>query len=179
MLEAERDVQIAKKENGLNASLNATFGLTNQGPRPKAVYTNPQDREFVELQFTLPIMTWGRNRARMEIAKANQEFAQQSVEQAKLNFDQGIITQAALLQMLQKQVKLTSNADEIAQNRYQIAQDRFILSDLSVTDLAIAMREKDQAKRDYIIALRDYWQAYYNLRFLTLYDFEKDQKITY
>ncbi len=179
LLEAERDVVSAKKENGLNASLNATFGLSNQGPRPGDVYVKPQDREFVELQFTLPIMTWGRNKARTEVARANQEFAQQSVEQDKLTFEQEIFTQVTLLQMLQKQVKLTKLADQIAANRYQIAQDRFILSNLSVTDLGIAMQEKDRAKRDYILALRDYWQTYYTLRLLTLYDFEKKQKINY
>lgn len=177
LLEAERESQRARKENGLNASLDATFGLTNQGIRPVDVYMSPQDREYVKLQFTLPIMTWGRNKARTEIAKTNQEFAEQSVEQDKLTFEQEIFTQVTLLQMLQKQAKLTKLADGIAASRYQIAQDRFILSDLSVTDLGIAMQEKDRARRDYIIALRNYWQSYYSLRLLTLYDFEKNEKI--
>ena len=79
--------------------------------------------------------------------------------------------------MLQEQVKLTAETDEIADNRYQIAQDRFILSDLSITDLGLAMQEKDAAKRDYIIALRDYWRVYYILRLFTLYDFELNQPI--
>jgi outer membrane protein len=179
LLEAERDVQFAKKENGLNASLNATFGLSNQGNLPRDVYMSPQDREFVELQLTLPILTWGRNKARTEVAKANQEFVQQSVEQDKLTFEQEIFTQVTLLQMLQKQVKLTKLADNIAAERYQIAKERFILSDLSVTDLGIATQEKDIARRDYIIALRGYWQSYYSLRLLTLYDFERSQKISY
>ncbi|HEV7382674.1 MAG TPA: TolC family protein [Dyadobacter sp.] len=177
LLEAEMETQRAKKENGLNASLQATFGLSNQGSRPGDVYVRPQDRESVSLQFTLPIMTWGRNKARTEIARANQEFAQQSVEQDKLTFEQEIFTQVTLLQMLQKQAKLTLLADNLAANRYQIAQERFILSDLSVTDLGIAMQEKDRARRDYIVALRDYWQSYYSLRLLTLYDFEKNEKI--
>ncbi len=177
LLEAEMETQRAKKENGLNASLQATFGLSNQGTRPGDIYVNPQDRESVRLEFVLPIMTWGRNKARSEIARANQEFAQQSVEQDKLTFEQQIFTQVTLLQMLQKQAKLTKLADDIAASRYQIAQDRFILSDLSVTDLGIAMQEKDRARRDYIIALRDYWQSYYSLRLLTLYDFEKNEKI--
>ncbi|CAG5067929.1 hypothetical protein DYBT9623_00656 [Dyadobacter sp. CECT 9623] len=179
ILEAERDVQSARKDNGLNASLNATFGLSNQGSRPGEIYVSPQDREFVELQLVLPIMTWGRNKARTEVARANQEFAQQSVEQEKLTFEQEIFTQVTLLQMLQKQVKLTKLADEIAAERYQIAKERFILSDLSVTDLGIATQEKDIAKRDYILALRDYWQSYYSLRLLTLYDFEQNKKISY
>lgn len=179
LLEAERDVQQARKNNGLNATLNATFGLSNQGNLPRDIYISPQDREFVELQLTLPILTWGRNKARTEVARANQEFARQSVEQDKLTFEQEIFTQVTLLQMLQKQVALTKTADEIAADRYQIAKERFILSDLSVTDLGIATQEKDIARRDYIIALRNYWQSYYSLRLLTLYDFEKKQKISY
>ncbi|MPR36127.1 TolC family protein [Salmonirosea aquatica] len=177
LLEAERDALREKKEIGLNALLEASFGFSNQGTRPGDIYMDPQDREFVQLQFTLPIMTWGRNKARIEIAKANREFAQQSVEQDRLTFEQEIFTQVTLFQMLQKQVKLTRLTDSIAANRYQIAQDRFILGNLSVTDLGIAMQEKDRARRDYILALRDYWQAYYSLRLLTLYDFEKNNKI--
>ncbi len=176
-LEAERDVDRAVKENGFNASLNASFGLSNRGARLADVYVRPQDREFVELQFTLPLMTWGRNQARAETARANQKLTAQTVEQDKLTFEQEIYTQVTLLAMLRQQVALAAEADSIAQERYQIAQNRFILSDLSVTDLGIATQEKDRARRDAILALRDYWQAYYSLRLLTLYDFETNQKI--
>lgn len=177
MLEADRDLEKARKNNGLNATLTAGYGLSNQGATLGDVYVKPQNREYVSLQFTLPIMTWGRAQALVETAKANRELTQQTVEQNKLTFEQEIFTQVTLLQMLRQQVTLTAKADQIAQNRYQIAQDRFKLSDLSVTDLGIATQDKDRARRDAILALRDYWQAYYTLRLLTLYDFESNQKI--
>jgi outer membrane protein TolC len=101
----------------------------------------------------------------------------QSVEQDKLTFEQEVYTQVTLLQMLNQQVALTDEADRIAQERYRIAQERFILSDLSVTDLGIATQEKDRARRDAILALRDYWQAHARLRLLTLYDFERNEKV--
>ncbi|HEX9957482.1 MAG TPA: TolC family protein [Fibrella sp.] len=178
-LEADRDVEKARKENGLNATLNADFGLTNRGSRPGDVYIRPQDRQSVELQFIVPIMTWGRARARTETARANQQLTVQTVEQAKRTFEQQIYTQVTLLDMLRQQVKLTAEADQIAQSRYQIAQERFRLSDLTVTDLGIATQDKDRARRDAILALRDYWQSYYTLRLLTLYDFDMNQKIRY
>ncbi|AUD07214.1 hypothetical protein CWM47_07885 [Spirosoma pollinicola] len=177
LFEAERDLEKARKNNGLNATLTAGYGLSNQGPNLIDVYIRPQNREYVSLQFTLPIMTWGRARALVETAKANRELAQQTVEQDKLTFEQEIFTQVTLLQMLNQQVTLTAKADQIGQARYQIAQDRFKLSDLSVTDLGIATQEKDRARRDAILALRDYWQAYYTLRLLTLYDFDTNLKI--
>ncbi len=179
MLEASQELDRAQKENGFNASLSLAFGLSNRGSRPSDVYRKPQDREFAEIQFTLPIMDWGRSRSRTETAKANLTLAQQTTDQDKITFRQEIITQIALFEMLQQQVQLSKEADQIASQRYQIAQDRFLLSDLSVTDLSIALQEKDGAKRDFILALRDYWRAYYSLRWLTLYDFEKNEKISY
>ena len=177
LLEANRDLEKARKNNGLNATLIGGYGLSNQGGRLGEAYVSPQNREYVSLQFSLPIMTWGRTKAIVETARANSELTQQTVEQDKLTFEQEIFTQVTLLQMLNQQVTLTAKADQIGQNRYQIAQDRFKLSDLSVTDLGIATQEKDRARRDAILALRDYWQAYYTLRLLTLYDFETNQKI--
>jgi DNA-directed RNA polymerase beta' subunit len=135
------------------------------------------DRESIQLEFSVPIMDWGRSKSRTATAKANLQLAQQTVAQDKMSFEQEVFTQVTLMGMLQQQVSLTARADEIAALRFKIAQDRFLLSDLSITDLSIAIQEKDRAKRDYILALRDYWRAYYTLRLLTLYDFEQNRKI--
>ena len=177
LLEASRDLEKAKSNNGFNASLSVAFGLSNRGDQPLDVYRKPQDRESIQLEFSIPIMDWGRSKSRTATAKANLQLAQQTVTQDKMSFEQEVFTQVTLIGMLQQQVSLTARADEIAALRFKIAQDRFLLSDLSITDLSIAIQEKDRAKRDYILALRDYWRAYYTLRLLTLYDFEQNRKI--
>ncbi|MFT5384094.1 MAG: hypothetical protein ACI81W_001494, partial [Saprospiraceae bacterium] len=38
-------------------------------------------------------------------------------------------------------------------------------------------RDQDSGRRSYYSALRAFWTAYYELRRLTLYDFEKDQPL--
>ena len=40
-------------------------------------------------------------------------------------------------------------------------------------------QEKDQAKRDYVQSLWDYWKSYYRIRELTLFDFTLNQHITH
>jgi outer membrane protein len=70
-------------------------------------------------------------------------------------------------------------ADKVAENGYQISLKKFQNGEISITDLNISLSERESAKRDYIDSLREYWVAYYNLRILTLYDFQFDQKITY
>lgn len=177
--EAKRDVAKAKGDNGLNANLNTKLGFSKSAARLGQVYQSPKDQQLLELTLEIPILDWGRQKARTKTAMANQQFTQYSVEQDKQNFTQKIITEVNLFDMMKGQLLLTAKAEAIAAEKYQIAKDRYVLGNLSITDLSIAFQENDQAKRDHINSLKDFWGAYYQLRYLSLYDFEKDQKITY
>lgn len=177
--EAKRDVAKAKGDNGLNASLNAQLGFSKSGAVLPKVYQSPKAQQLVYLSFVIPILDWGRSKARTKTAEANLEFTNYAVEQDKQVFMQEIVTQVTLFDMMRDQLVLSSSADSIASEKYQIARERYVLGNLSITDLSIAFQEKDQAKRDYIAALRDFWGAYYQLRYLSLYDFEKNEKIKY
>lgn len=177
--EAKRDVAKAKGDNGLNASLNAQLGFSKSGAVLPKVYQSPKAQQLVYLSFVIPILDWGRSKARTKTAEANLEFTNYAVEQDKQVFMQEIVTQVTLFDMMRDQLVLSSSADSIASEKYQIARERYVLGNLSITDLSIAFQEKDQAKRDYIAALRDFWGAYYQLRYLSLYDFEKNEKIRY
>ncbi len=177
--EAKRDVSKARGDNGLNVALTARLGYSKSAANISKVYQSPQDQQLLQLEFVIPILDWGRSKSRTKTAQANQQLTQYSVEQDKQIFTQEIVTQVTLFDMMQDQVSLTANADSIASEKYQIGEDRDVLGDLCITDLSIAFQEKDQAKRDYISALRDFWGAYFQLRYLSLYDFENDKKIIY
>ena len=179
IIEARRDVAKARGDNSLNATLTARLGFSNSATTVPKVYEQPQDQQLLQLSFDIPILDWGRSRSRLKTAEANEQFVQYAVEQDQQNFKQEIYTQVTLFSMMQNQLTLTAQADSIASEKYQIARERYVLGHLSITDLSIAFQEKDQAKRDYITALRDLWGAYYELRYLSLYDFENDQKIAY
>ena len=179
MAEAQRDIAKAKGDNGLNASLTAQIGFSKSAVTVPGVYRSPQNQQEVQLVFAIPILDWGRSKSRTKTAEATLQFTAYAVEQDKQIFTQQIVTQVTLFEMMKEQLTLTASADSIASEKYQIAKDRYVLGNLSITDLSIAFQEKDQAKRDYIAALRDFWGAYYQLRYLSLYDFEKKQKIVY
>ena len=179
LAEAKRDVAKAAGDNGLNATLAAQLGFSKSAGLVKQVYQSPQDQQEVQLIFTIPILDWGRSKSRTKTAEANLLLTQYAVEQDNLVFTQEIVTQVTLFDMMKSQVGLSVRADSIASEKYQIASERYVLGNLSITDLSIAFQEKDQAKRDYISALRDFWGAYYQLRYLSLYDFERNEKIIY
>jgi len=177
LLEAQRNVAKAIGDNGLNATFSATLGFSNRGPRITELYENPKRQESIQLELDIPILDWGRSKSRTKTAEAEQKLAAYTIEQDQLNFKQEIYTQVTLFDMLRRELTITAQTDSIATEKYKIAQDRYVLGFLSTTDLSIALQEKDQATRDHITTLRDYWETHYGLRALTLFDFEKNEKI--
>ncbi len=177
--EAKRDVAKAKGDNGINATLSARLGYSKSAANFSKVYQAPKSQQLIQVEFDIPILDWGRSKSRMKTAEANKQFTEYAVEQDKQTFTQEIYTQITLYQMMKEQLILNAKADSIASEKYQIAKERYVLGNLSITDLSIAFQENDQAKRDFVLGLRDFWSAYYQLRYLSLYDLEKNQKITY
>lgn len=179
IMEAKRNVARAKGDNGLNASITARLGFSKSALKLEKVYDAPINQQAFQIEFGIPILDWGRSKSRTKTAEAIQQFTEYAVEQDKQNFTQEIYTQVTLFNMMKDQLLLTAKADSIASEKYIIAKERYVLGNLSITDLSIAFQENDQAKQDYVFALRDFWGAYYQLRYLSLYDFEKNQKIIY
>jgi outer membrane protein len=66
--------------------------------------------------------------------------------------------------MLKDQLKITRKSDEVAQKRYDISKNSYLIGKIDITNLNIALQEKDKAKRDYVKSLNDFWVAYYTLR---------------
>ncbi|WP_347158877.1 TolC family protein [Pontibacter chitinilyticus] len=171
-LEAESDVARAKGDNGLNANLYATFGLTNRGANWTDIYNRPDNQQVVRMGFTLPVLDWGRQRSIYKAAELQQQLVQYTLSQEEANFEQQVLTQVNQYNTLRARIQTTAEADDIAQQRYEIAKNTFVIGRISITDLNIALAEKDQARRAYIAALSEFWTAYFNLRQLTLFDFE-------
>lgn len=179
LLEAERDVAQTRQQTGLNVDVSASFGLTQSAIRVPDLYVNPQDQQRVNIQFNIPLLDWNRSRAIRQTAIAERELVQTNISQSELNFDQQVTLQASQFNLLRDQLTVAVKSDVIAQKRYDITKNRYVIGKIGITDLNIALQEKDQAKRDYVSALRNFWNGYYTLRQLTLYDFENDQPIRY
>ena len=176
-LEAEREVARATGDTGFNANLFATFGLTDQANNFSGVYQNPQDQQRVRIGFSIPIIDWGRQQSRVKTADANKKLVEYTVDQDRINFEQEVFTLVKQFKMLREQIAITSQSDLISQKRYNISKNRYLIGKISITDLSLALTEKDNAKRAYIASLRNFWDAYYNLRRLTLYDFENNLRL--
>ena len=141
------------------------------------VYKNPLDREEVAIQLSIPIADWGKAKAQMEIAKAEREFNIMDVEQERINFEREVLLNVQQFDMIKNQVNLAFRAFEISEKREEITRKRYLIGKIEVIDLNLAIREKNEALAAYMRSLRAYWTSYYQLRSLTLYDFENGKTL--
>lgn len=168
---AEQAVAQAKGQR-YQVNMAASYGVNGTSVNLSDISANPNNQGIASIQFFVPIVSWGRNKSRLQTALANEQLTQYVITQAELNFDQEIITLVRQFDVLQLQLGITQSAADVAQKRYEVAQNRYLIGKIDITNLNIALNEKDAARRSYTDALQAYWRAYYDLRRLTLYDFE-------
>lgn len=178
-IQADRDLAQAKSDAGFGATLNANFGLNQTSESLGDLYNDPQNRQFVTVGFEVPIFNWGKQRAQINSARNQQQEVANSIEFQRQQFIQQVEYTVSQFLQLRAQALISAQADTIAQRRYDVAQNRYLIGKIDITNLFIAQEEKDSARQGYIRALRTFWTGWYNLRGLTLYDFQKDEPITY
>jgi len=176
-LQASRAVAQARGTTGFLATLTANLGYVNQAPGLRESYLALQNQQQVALSFALPLVDWGLRRSTVRTAELLRDQTTAAVSQDQRSFEQTVLTQAAQVPALAGQVRLAARADTLAQRRYAITRATYEAGRLSLTDLTLASAAKDLARRNYILALRAGWVAYYRLRGLTLFDFETQQAL--
>ncbi len=177
LIEAERDVSRVLSENRFNANLYASYGLTQSTDDLKNMYQNPSGQQQVQIGIEIPLIDWGLGKGRYLMAKSNKEVVAITVKQAETDFEQEIFLKVTQFNMLAEQLAMVAKSDTIAQTRYEVTKQRFMIGKIDVLNLNMASAQKDVSKRQYISSLQNYWLYVYNIRKATLYDFEKDKPI--
>jgi outer membrane protein TolC len=115
----------------------------------------------------------------VKLAESQRELVVYDVEKDISDFERGVVVQVEQFGLLHDQLNTANEADKVAGNGYLISLRKFQSGEISITDLNISLQERESAKRDYISAIQNYWESFYLLRILTLYDFEQNRKISY
>jgi outer membrane protein TolC len=171
ILNAESSLAQARANKGLNANLTASMGLNQQNIVFEDAYQDLNRTQRVRLTFSLPILDWGQQRGRYKMAQSNLDLANVQVNQARIDFEQNLALDVDQFNLQKSQVEIAAKSDTVAMKRYEVTKQRFLIGKIAVLDLNDADTRKDQNRRAYVQALQNYWNYYYNMRSLTLYDF--------
>jgi len=171
LLEAELEVERNKASTGLSGSLTGEIGVTGFGSSLKGSYNELLDQEVISLRLTIPIADWGKSKARYEIAKSNYELANLNTELDKITFEREVVIAVQQFELVKENIKVARLAFEASKKRYELTKNRYLIGKVDVTQLNLADREQETQRQNKIQAMNRFWEAYYEIRSLTLYDF--------
>ena len=170
-LEAEYEVARAKG-NMREINLYAQVGFNGTDRRLSDAYRYLRGNQLVEVGFSIPLVDWGKRRGRVKVAESNRRVTESRLRQESLDFNQQLYVLVERFGNQQQQLSIAARADEIAVQRYNTNFETFLIGKISTLDLNDSQSTKDESKRRYINELYQFWNYWYQLRSLTLYDYE-------
>ena len=177
LLEAQNNVLRAKSNRGFTADLVALYGTTQSAPDLAGAYHSPSDLQQLAVSLRVPILDWGLGRGRVKVAESNQALEQSAVEQQMIDFKQEVYLKVMQFNIQQSQVNIAAKSDTVADKRYEVTKQRYMIGKIGITDLNIAQNEKDNARRGYFEGLQTFWRNFFEIRKLTLFDFVRNEPI--
>ena len=172
-LQLEADYEVAKAK-GAQREINlfAQIGYTGTDHYFGGSYDNLKSNQVVQLGFEIPLVDWGRRKGLVKVAESNRKLVESQVRQETMNFRQNLFILVERYGNQLQQVQIAKRADEIAQRRYETNEQTFLIGKISTLDLNDSRVKKDEARRNYVNELYLFWNYYYQIRSLTLWDYE-------
>jgi outer membrane protein TolC len=173
VLEAEQTVDRTKKESRFNATINASVGFNQVADSFRDVYSKPMQQDLVAISVSIPLLDWGVRKGQYNMAQNNLNVARITAEQNEITIEQDVVMTVHDFQTQQQLIVSAEEALDLSVLAYAQVREQFIIGKADISSLTLAMNRQQQAQQNYIAALQQYWQNYYKIRRLTLYDFEK------
>ena len=176
-VQAKRRVSEARLNNGFNASVRAQMGYNQTASLLDDVFKSPLEQKSFELGVQVPLVQWGAGRYAVRSARADEARIGNIAQRTEREIANEAHFAARSFAQAQRQLEISAKADTVATKRFDVAKDRYVIGRIAIDNLFIAQNEKDAASLAYVQAVRNYWLAYYRLRRLTLYDFQRNERI--
>ena len=174
----EADYSVAQaKGNMRQISLYAQVGYNGTDRRISDAYQHIRGSQQVEVGFSVPILDWGKRKGQLRVAQASREVVRSQIRQEDQQFRQDLYVLVEQCNNQRRQLSIAMAADTLAQRRYDTGMKTFVIGRISMLDLNDARQSKDYARQARISELYRLWYYYYQLRSLTLWDWERNEPL--
>ena len=171
VLEAERNVDKTKKESRFNASVNASIGFNQVADNFGDVYHKPMQQDLVAVSVSIPLLDWGVRKGKYNMARNNLNVVKISARQDEISIEEEVIMTVSDFNIQQQLIASAEEALDLSILAYNETKQRFIIGKADINSLTLSLNRQQQAQRNFISALQNYWLNYYKIRRLTLFDF--------
>ena len=171
VLEAEQNVDRTRKESRFNASVNASIGFNQVADNFGDVYHKPMQQDLVSVSVSIPLVDWGVRKGKYNMARNNLNVVKISARQDETSIEEEVIMTVSDFTIQQELIASAEEALDLAVLAYEETKQRFIIGKADINSLTLSLSRQQEAQRNYISALQNYWLNYYKIRRLTLFDF--------
>lgn len=170
-LRAEYELDRARHQKGLQAGLDVSIGIHNWATDFSELYAKPELYSFAQVKLSVPIYDGGQARRREKEAESAYKSAVMAGQEERRQLEQSVMS---LLSLLESQQLTMSNAAEgvrLADETFALIGRMYAEGLLDINTYQFALNRKDSAHQLYTSTVCSFWENYYKLSRLTMYDF--------
>ena len=177
-IQAERDLDRVIKENRFDLSVVASYGLNQQSNDLEKAYQQFLDQQIVAINFSMPLLDWGERKGNIQMARMTRDLVEAQIEQAQNEVSRQLLLIVNKFNLQEEQVVAAQRAQVIAKESFEITEKRFLSGQVDLLRLSNARNAWQTAIEQYILSLKKYWEYYYQVQRLTLYNFIQNRPLT-
>jgi outer membrane protein TolC len=176
---AKNNILTASAQNEFKGSVTLSLGLTGTNQTLMDVYQSPTNKQTIGLSFDIPLWDWGEKKSRINSARLGLKSSELSLEDEKIGIILAVRQAYRNLNNLVNQIDIAEQSLRNAQLTYEINLERYKNGDLTSMDLSLYQNQLTQRKTSLTNAQINYKLAILNMKVLTLWDYEKNQAVTF
>ncbi len=160
------------KVNAHNTLQNAQIALKRAMFSLASFLKHPLQQDLVSVSVSIPLIDWGVRKGKYNMARNNLNVVRIAARQEELSVEEEVIMTVNDFNIQQSLIASAEEALDLAVMAYEQTRQRFIIGKADVNSLTLSLNRQQEAQKNYISALQNYWLNYYKIRKLTLHDFE-------
>lgn len=172
--EAEQNLNKAKVESNFNLGMSASLGFNQVSESFNGAYSNPQQQSIISLNLSIPIVDWGVRKGRYNMAKNNLNISKVNARESEIRLEEDVTMTINDLNIQRTLIESSSEAMELSKTVYEQTRERFIIGKVDINNLILAGNRRQETQRNYILAIKNYWQSYFRIRKFTLFDYDSN-----
>ncbi len=177
--EKELEIKTHQSDNRLSVGINASYGLSNTAPTFTESTRDLQDQQSYSLSLRYLLFDFGKNKQRIKLMNLEKDLLDSEYKIEIEGLKEELFSLINTFSSNQKRLFSLKKKLEVSSERYTFLKNRFSFGKVTITELNIAQREYRQIDNDYLTTLKEVWVNYYDIRKLTMYDYEKNKVIDY
>ena len=112
------------------------------------------------------------------MAKNNLNVVKIAARQEEISLEEDVMMTVSDFSVQQDLIASAEEALDLAELAYDQTRKRFIIGKADINSLTLALNRQQEAQKNYIQAMQNYWLNYYKIRKLTLFDFESGMSLS-